>query len=339
VHEKRKERGRNWKLNREKSKEILYNWEGCQRRAYGARSDPVSRGCTTFFGVHQHTKAETRFDNTALGHDRLNNNGRAQSVEHSNEDSSHAGWRLSSAPATQKSQRPSLPEPRNAFNMRFCDQQYSVTVHRTHVQHHVDTASGSQEQLDGQLSLSGSQLISGFVDDADLEAELNDPSLSQKTLHAMPTFNNIAASRLGTPSKKRKAEDMTQMTPRSSKTARVVFAQMSPSMLNSGAEDRAGTLSDSCLTISSSNHPAAALCPEDIPTASQVEAMFWSQEFEDDRVHSDKENFDLSAAPSISHQKSHIGKSSSAEAGEASRSAGKFPVMAKLPTKQSVSGV
>lgn len=261
----------------------------------------------TYFVVPQHTKAEKRVDKTALENEALSTVARAKSVGHIDNDLPDPGRTLSSAPAILESQKLSpLPVRKDTGEATTCDEGPSNNNSRTIDQEDGRVVPGTQKQLDVQLSFTGSQLFSAFADDGDLEVELNGPSTSPNMSDNPPGRNltNKERPRTLTPSRKRKADDPPPATPPSAKSARVVFTLMSPYMLNTRAKEKTDN-SNPYPIRGGLNHPSAAMLLDEIPTASQVEAMFWSQDFEGDDVHSDKENFNPCHSTLAKHVSSH----------------------------------
>jgi hypothetical protein len=244
-----------------------------------------------FFSVPQQRKREANIYRTAFPSNGLSREARAQSVGFTDEDSPDPEWTLASAPATLKSQNTTpLLAPQHPSVARIYDRNSAKFGHERGPRD-TQAAPGTSVQSDVQLSFSASQFFSDFADDEDLEAELNGLASSEENLHHLSTSKTTgyAGPGMGPNLRKRKAGDATHITPPRTKTALVVFAQMSSSMLNTRALASAGTSCDSPSTIRLCNTNAANKLGN-IPTASQMEALFWSQDFEDDGDDSDKEN-------------------------------------------------
>lgn len=172
-------------------------------------------------------------------------------------------------------------------------EQHTTQPKHTYERSALHAAPVDQGQPDTQFFFSGSQMLSEFADDKALEAELNGQSSPPKTVRELSihTAERTAALQTSSPSRKRKAEDPSPTTASAAKAARTISAQRSSLMLKSRAPEQLCTSSASSLTQPGAHHPAVSGL-DDIPTASQVEAMFWSEDFEDNGTHSDKENLD-----------------------------------------------
>ncbi|KAF7510050.1 hypothetical protein GJ744_007154 [Endocarpon pusillum] len=246
----------------------------------------------TFFGVPRDGKVEAQFSGASLDVQKRKSDARARSVEHSAENSQGSGQIQSSAPPALKSQRAScLPALQKGSASEKCMKQHTTQPKHTYERSALPAAPVNQGQPDTQFFFSGSQILSEFADDKALEAELNGQSSPPETVRdpSSHTSKRTAALQTGRPSKKRRMEDLSPATASSAKAARAISVQRSPLMLNNRAAEQFCTSSGSSLTQPGVHLPAVSGL-DDIPTASQVEAMFWSQDFEDNGAHSDKEN-------------------------------------------------
>ena len=258
-------------------------------------------------------------------------------------DSSGLGCMLSSAPATPKSQKaPPLSSQNLLTDASTCPEGQQLYLSSTKEEQDVRAVAGRQAQLEAQLSLSGSQLFSEFADDGDLEAELNGPPLPANVSDAPSVrhLNNKGRAQLMSPSPKRKPDEATRTTPQSAKNARIVFAQLPPSMLNTHAQEKVDSTLHSPMRTGV-NHLTAVTNLENVPTASQVEAMFWSEESCVDNEHSDKENVNPSCTPPeivCSAPENNVRKPSMPRPHMSPRWAAKLSVKPKVPAKLSLSG-
>lgn len=238
-------------------------------------------------------EAETKPSESALEKAILNDDAL---LDQWDEDSTGPEWLLLSAPAALEPQTVSpLPALNPPCHATICDEGGSKALNRAEEQGEVNDAAWTPAQMDAQLAFSASQLFSGFVEDADVEAELNGPSLSAK-LPKLPSCRpgiDNSEFQLQSPPRKRKADNPPPTTPQSFKKPRMVFARISPTMLHTQVQEKASiALSESPFRQGLSDM-RTALGLANIPTASQLEAMFSSPNFEDDDGNSDKENIVL----------------------------------------------
>jgi hypothetical protein len=165
-------------------------------------------------------------------------------------------------------------------------------AHFTIKQYAPDTSLSTQQQLEAQLSFSGSQLFGGFADDVELEAELNGhcPLVETANESSPPTVNRTRNLVAEGESRKRKANSSRPGTPPLAKTTRLVFAELSPSDLNVRAQKVASTTPDQSPPKLLLQQTSISVHAVDFQTASQVEALIGSQDFDDDELECDKEN-------------------------------------------------
>lgn len=246
-----------------------------------------------FFGARQHPEEGDKPDATDLHQETAASGVRASSVVTFDKDVPDPGLGSFPAPAFQYSQKvSSLPAENTSVAARTREKVNPIDVNRPVQEETVRVVRSTQAPLDAQLSFSGTQLFSNFVDDGDLEGELNGPSSSIKLLEnrSARQVNHNGTSQVHSPSRKRKADELCLFSPPGEKAARLVFGKVSPSMLNTHTQDKADTLPKSSSTRLCLNASGTGVDLVDTPTASQVEAMFRSQDSEDDELHSDKEN-------------------------------------------------
>jgi hypothetical protein len=200
-----------------------------------------------FFSIPpQQTKIEGNIHKTAFPSQDLSGEAGGRSVGSVDEESLDPGWTLASTtPTTLESQNTTpLPAPQKPTNTAKYDDNSAKPVLRQGPRDTLATQGTLVQQLDVQLSFSPSQFISDFADDKDLEAELNGLASSEDKLDHLSASKMIdyRGPKVGPHSRKRKASDATHVPPLSTKTTkvRVMFAQMSSSMLNSRQLDRAG---------------------------------------------------------------------------------------------------
>ena len=297
----------------------------------------------TFFGVPRDGKVEAQFSKASLDIQNRKSDARARSVEHSAENSHGSGQILSSAPAALNSQKAScLSATQKASASESCMKQYTTQLKHTYERSALHAAPVDQGQSDTQFSFPGSQMLSEFADDKALEAELNGQSSPPKAVRDLSshTSKRTAALQTGCPSRKRKAEDPSPTTASSAKSARAISAQRTPLMLNSRAPENSCTSSGSSLNQPGVHLPAINDL-DDIPTASQVEAMLWSQDFEDNSAHSDKENLDPCPTGSKITNSTVQTRSNKLAAAKPQRPCpptAKLPVKERLPSQQSALG-
>ncbi len=249
----------------------------------------------SFFGAPPERKVEPPSNKVSLEIQGQKSDARARSVGDSAETSQGSGRILSSAPAALNSQKIScLPVLQTASPLKVCIKQHTTQAKHAYEWSAVHAVAADRGQMDSQFCFLGSQLLSGFADDEALEVELNGQFLPPIEVcdSSIHTSRRTAAFRTGSTSRKRKAEDRSPTTTSSVKAARTTSAQRPPSMLKTCALEIASASSGSSLTQPGVHPPATVVSVDDIPTASQVEAMFWSQDSEGNDRPSDKENLD-----------------------------------------------
>jgi hypothetical protein len=271
-----------------------------------------------FFGAPEPAKAESKASHKDPENLSLERDARSATSDNFDDEYPDLGWVLSAAPAAMRSLEASrLPLPRPPFQAPKLNIEERVSLDRTEEQGALDAVPGTQAQRNAQMSFSGRQLFSELDNDKDLEAEFNGSRLLGKKLSDPGKLNYSTATSSGTRSRKREAYDVSPLTPPSAKHSRLGFARRSPSMLNARARERPDISANAAPARPVVHPPRASLKLEDIPTASQVEALFKSQDFDDDNVHSDKENLSpcrASLANQYSTNKTYISKSLWAEA-------------------------
>jgi hypothetical protein len=247
-----------------------------------------------FFGAPQLAKAEFEATKTNLETESLDGHPRAVSVSHGKEAFSDPEWPLSSAPAVLKPQKASpLPVQNDAGGADAYDNSSPEGSTCKTVQDTVQNGCGTQAQLDGHLSFSASQLLSNFADDRDLEAELNGSKVPCEGLPNLPSSlsNNASAEQCGSSSRKRKADQLPSVTPVPAEKPRGVLKAMSPSKLNVREQKKVIAPSRHPPVKAGLNNWAAAVTVDDLPTNSQLEAIFAPEDFDTVNEQSDKENF------------------------------------------------
>ncbi len=244
-----------------------------------------------FFGVPEHAKAETETGSIIVTNKPSDSNEKASSACDRDEDCLDAGWAQSCRPAFP--QKAFTSPPQNiTVKAKASEKKHRTNLIQADEQEDFHARPRIQAQLDMQLSFSASQMVSDFADDGDLEAELNGPIRSEKESQGLliRKLNINAAGQKESFSRKRRADDLAPTPPPSAKNARLVFAHMSLSMLNTRAQEQNDASSGSSPTGPGLNHPTGSTGLPNLPTASQREAMFESQDFADADANSDKEN-------------------------------------------------
>jgi hypothetical protein len=257
-----------------------------------------------FFSIPQRMRVEGNIHKSTFSGQGLREGVRARSAGSVDEEPLDRGRTLAPVFVGSQSTTPS-PAPRKEDDAKECDENsVKVVLKQTH--RDIPAAEGTFVQSDVQLSFSASQFFSDIADDKDLEAELNGLTSPEDKLDHLSASKTIdyVGSKNGPQPRKRKASDETHITSPSPKTirVRVVFAHMSASMLNSRQLNTAGALCASSSTTHLSDTNSADNLGN-VPTASQMKAIFWSEDFADDGDDSDKEN--ILPARSVSQNNSH----------------------------------
>lgn len=245
-----------------------------------------------FFRAPQHAKLATANEEDSVQNDPVKRGAGASSQHDSDECFQDPGCLPSSAPAALKSQGvSSSPVKHTQLKARTCEKDALVDSSPPIEQSVLPVSPAAPAKRDAQLSFTGSQLFFALDDDLDLEVELNGRSKNSQDIPvALHTAGNHSPETQSAQSRKRKA-DTTSKTSPGEKVARHALYEVSanvPIQINSKSNT---TALKPC--ISKPTIVAKYGLNLEVPSASQVQAIFGTVDFQEDHALSnDEENLD-----------------------------------------------